>query len=79
VIAEHGTESNTSKKKKFENRTKKYSEKNEGCRMISEPQYDGDNPRPTSVKHTVVDKDGNVVTDPKMQPNPDDIPNPDYS
>jgi RHS repeat-associated protein len=79
VIAEHGTESNTSKKKQFENRTKKYSEKNEGCRMISEPQYDGDNPRPTSVKHTVVDKDGNVVTDPKMQPNPDDIPNPDYS
>jgi RHS repeat-associated protein len=79
VIAEHGTESNTSTKKRFENRAKDYSSKNEGCRMISEPHYEGDNPRPTSVTHTVVDSDGNVVKDPKMMPNPQKIPNPDYS
>lgn len=47
--------------------------------MVSEPQYDGDNPRPTSVTHTVVDQDGNLVKDKKMQPNPDKIPNPNYA
>jgi len=78
VIAEHGTESNLSRKKQFENRARDHSEDNPGCRMVSEPQYDGDNPRPTSVTHTVVDKDGNPVTHPDMLPNPDTIPNPTY-
>jgi RHS repeat-associated protein len=76
VIAEHGTESNTSTKKAFENRARNHSEDNPGCRMISEPQYDGDNPRPTSVTHTVVDQNGKPVKDPKMLPNPQKIPNP---
>jgi hypothetical protein len=79
VIAEHGTESNTSTKKRFENRAKNHADKNPGSRMISEPVYEGDNPRPTQVTHTVVDKDGNPVTDPKMMPNPETINNPDYS
>ena len=77
VIAEHGTKSNTSTKKKFENRAKNYADENPGARMVSEPIYEGDNPRPTAVRHTVVDSDGNPVTDPKMQPNPDAIPNPE--
>jgi hypothetical protein len=63
VIAEHGTESNTSRKKAFKNRARTHSEDNPGCRMISEPHYDGDNPRPTSVTHTVVNEDGSPVTD----------------
>jgi RHS repeat-associated protein len=77
VIAEHGTESNTSKKKAFENRARKHSEDNPGCRMISEPVYDGDNPRPTAVTHTVVDENGNPVKKQEMLPNPQTIPNPE--
>jgi RHS repeat-associated protein len=76
VIAEHGQESNNSNKQAFENRAREHSENNPGTSMVSEPHYDGDNPRPTSVTHTVVDKDGNPVTHPDMLPNPETIQNP---
>jgi hypothetical protein len=76
VIAEHGSKSNTAGKQAFERRAQAHASRNPGTRMVSEPVYEGNNPRPTKVKHTVVDKDGNVVTDPAMQPNPETIENP---
>jgi hypothetical protein len=76
VIAEHGTKSNTSEKAAFEHRAQQHAADNPGTRMISEPQYDGNGTRPTSVKHTVVDKDGNVVKTNEMRPNPQTIKNP---
>lgn len=76
IIAEHGSKSNTAGKQAFERRAQAHAARNPGTRMISEPVYEGNNPRPVRVKHTVVDKDGNVVTNSRMQPNPETIENP---
>lgn len=73
VIAEHGTESNLSAKKSWENAARKEAEKNPGTTSVHQPEYDGDNPRPTSVTHSLYDKDGNEI--PGMTKN---IPNPNY-
>lgn len=71
VIAEHGKKSNLSEKKKWENRAREHATQEPGCWSVHEPQYSGDNPRPTSVKHNLYDADGNEVPDFKQ-----DIPNP---
>ena len=63
VIAEHGRKSNLGPKKSWENRARKHAERDPGCWSVHEPQYDGDNPRPTSVKHSLYDSSGNEVTE----------------
>ncbi len=75
VIPEHGRESNLSAKKRWENEARKKADKNPGSWSVHEPNYDGDDPRPTSVNHSLYDKDGNEI--PTV--NNGDIPNPDYS
>ena len=74
VIAEHGRESNLSSKKSWENDARQHADNNPGTWSVHEPNYDGDNPRPSSVDHKLVDSDGNDV--PGSQKS---IDNPDYS
>jgi hypothetical protein len=64
VIAEHGRKSNLSEKKKWENATNACAAKHPDSSFTSvhEPKYDGDNPRPSSVDHSLI-QDGNEVSD----------------
>ena len=71
VIAEHGTQSNLSAKKRWENSARTHAESNPGTWSVHEPHYDGDNPRPSSVTHSLVDGDGNTVPNSTVN-----IPNP---
>lgn len=59
VIAEHGSLSNLSAKKRWENRVMKYVEDNPGSkfRSVHEPLYLGNESRPYAVRHTLF-KDG---------------------
>ncbi|WP_157758874.1 DNA/RNA non-specific endonuclease [Cystobacter fuscus] len=61
VIAEHGTKSNLSTKKRWENQAIEYAKENPGSRSIHEPQYHGDEMRPHEVIHDLVGPDGNRV------------------
>jgi RHS repeat-associated protein len=61
VIAEHGTKSNLSEKKKWENQAFDRSQKDPGSWSVHEPQYDGDSMRPSSVDHSLYDSKGNEV------------------
>jgi RHS repeat-associated protein len=70
VIAEHGTESNLSAKKQWENQAKKTADQNPGTWSVHQPQYDGDNPRPTSVDHSLYDGDKNELGNTRTIPNP---------
>lgn len=73
VIAEHGTKSNLSEKKKWENSARDHAENNPGTWSVHEPHYDGDNPRPSSVTHGLHDSDGDPVPNTqKTIPNPED-------
>jgi RHS repeat-associated protein len=72
VIAEHGTESNLSKKKQWENQAFDHAQEDPGSWSVHEPQYDGNSMRPSSVDHNLYDSSGNEV--PGMNRN---IPNPE--
>lgn len=62
VIAEHGTESNRGPKKAWENSANATAKGDPDGQYTSvhEPQYEGDNPRPTSVNHDLY-KNGEPV------------------
>ena len=73
VIAEHGTKSNLSEKKRWENGARDHAENNPGTWSVHEPHYDGDNPRPSAATHSLTDSDGNEVPgSSKRIPNPED-------
>lgn len=72
VIAEHGRKSNLSEKKAWENSTNAYASEHPDSEFTSvhEPHYSGDDPRPTEVKHMLIE-DGVENTDFRQT-----IPNP---
>jgi RHS repeat-associated protein len=73
VIAEHGTKSNLSVKKKWENRAIDHALENSDSKFksIHEPKYNGDEMRPHEVVHDLLDANGNPV--PEFR---EPIPNP---
>jgi RHS repeat-associated protein len=73
IIPEHGTKSNLSEKKKWENDVRDQADEKPGRWTSHEPQYDGDDPRPTSVTHDMHEPPPNSKPVPGMNKN---IPNP---
>jgi hypothetical protein len=62
VIAEHGTKSNLSEKKAWENAANAHAYDNPGCTSVHEPKYAGENSmRPSEVKHDLIGPDGKSV------------------
>jgi DNA/RNA endonuclease G (NUC1) len=70
VIPEHGTQSNRSVKKRWENEARSQADEDPGSWSVHEPSYDGANPRPSSVTHNMYDADGQEI--PGMRPWPYD-------
>lgn len=71
VIPEHGTKSNLSAKKRWENQAIDHATDNPGCKSIHEPKYHGDDMRPHEVQHNLLDPNGKPVPGFKQT-----IPNP---
>jgi len=62
VISEHGTQSNRSVKKRWENQARKKAADNPDSWSVHEPNYDGpDSTRPSSVDHNMYDGNGKPI------------------
>ncbi|MBZ4407621.1 DUF6531 domain-containing protein [Myxococcus sp. XM-1-1-1] len=62
VIAEHGTKSNLSVKKRLENKSIATAKTTPNTLFVSEPKYSGSSGRPTEVAHSLLDGSGKPIT-----------------